>query len=101
MLRAGLGPQRAKAMHMALDLPADRKSLKGVGEVPSWLTDENAAVLEKAPCMKGVVLDKACRYCKPTPRPKRATSDADAEAAEPKAGESSEEQGGADGADVG
>ena len=26
---------------MALDLPADRKSLKGVGEVPSWLTDEN------------------------------------------------------------
>ena len=54
---------------MALDLPADRKSLKGVGEVPSWLTDENAAVLEKAPGMKGVVLDKACRYCKPTPRP--------------------------------
>ena len=78
-----LGSRRAEAMRMALALPNDGKPLRGVGEVPSWLTDANAKILAdpKAPCMKGVVVDKACRYCKPTPKPKQPSSDATTAAA--------------------
>lgn len=61
---------------MALSIASDGKPLKGVGEVPSWLTDENAKALESAPCMKGMLLDKACRFCKPAPKPTRETNDA-------------------------
>ena len=66
-----LGARRAEAMRMALSIENDGKPLKGVGEVPSWLTDENAVALKSAPCMRGIATDKACRYCKPTPRPKK------------------------------
>lgn len=66
-----LGSRRAEAMRQALSLPSDGKPLKGVGEVPSWLADGDAATLENAPCMKGMKLDKACYYCVPTPRPPR------------------------------
>lgn len=66
----GLGSQRAEAMRVALSLPSDgNKPLRGVGKVPSWLTDANAKALENAPCMRGMALDKACRHCKPTPKP--------------------------------
>lgn len=61
-----LGPRRAEAMRMALGLPNDGQPLTGVGTVPSWLTDDNAAVLAKAPCIQGIYPDLACRHCKPT-----------------------------------
>lgn len=66
-----LGPRRAEAMRMALSMDTGGKPLVGIGEVPSWLTEENAAALKGAPCMKGMQLDMACRYCKPTPKPQR------------------------------
>ena len=81
-----LGSRRAEAMRMALSLPSDGKALKGVGEVPSWLTDDNAEALRGAPCVRDVTMDKACRYCKPTPKPLPAKT-------EDKAGAGSEEQG--------
>ena len=63
-------------MRMALSLPSDGKPLKGVGEVPSWLTDDNAKVLKNAPCMQKMELDLACRHCKPTPRPSKEKNEA-------------------------
>lgn len=71
-----LGARRAEAMRMALSLPSDGKPLKGVGEIPSWLTEENAEALRNAPCMKGMALDMACRYCKPSKRPTRESNEA-------------------------
>ena len=66
-----LGSRRAEAMREALSLPSDGRPLDGVGELPLWLTDENAETLRSSPCMRGVALDRACRYCKPTPKPQR------------------------------
>jgi hypothetical protein len=71
-----LGSRRAEAMRMALSLPSDGKPLKGVGEIPSWLTDENAEALRNAPCMKAMALDMACRYCTPSKRPTRDSNEA-------------------------
>lgn len=71
-----LGPRRAEAMRMALSLPSDGKPLRGVGEIPSWLTEENAKALSGAPCMKGIVLDMACRYCKPSKKPTKQSNEA-------------------------
>ena len=53
---------------MALGLETDGKPLAGVGNVPSWLTDDNAAALRNGPCIQGVQEDKACWHCKPTPK---------------------------------
>ena len=70
-----LGSRRAEAMREVLttlgSLPKDGKPLRGVGELPMWLTDENADYLDRSPCMKRVAPDRACRYCKPTPKPQR------------------------------
>ena len=78
-----LGARRTEAMRMALSMPNDGKPLKGIGEVPSWLTDENAEALRGAPCMRNVLEDKACRYCKPTPKPQKADAGAAASDAQP------------------
>ena len=45
--------------------------LEGVGHVPSWLSASNAAAVAGSPCILGLQLDRACRYCKPTPKPER------------------------------
>ena len=71
-----LGHRRAEAMRMALSLPDDGKPLEGVGEIPSWLTADNAKALTGAPCMREVLLDMACRYCKPTPKPNKQRNEA-------------------------
>ena len=63
------GPRKAEVMRTALSLDTGGKPLVGVGEVPSWLTDENAVALRDAPCMIGVEDDKACWHCKPSPKP--------------------------------
>lgn len=63
-----LGVRRAEVMRAALSLPDDGKPMTGIGLVPSWLTEENAAALRSSPCMKDVELDLACWHCKPTPR---------------------------------
>lgn len=47
--------------------------LEGVGHVPSWLTESNAKAVAGSPCINGLQLDRACRYCKPTPKPQRNT----------------------------
>ena len=60
---------------MALSLETGNKPLTGVGDVPSWLTDENAAALRGAPCVHGAEADKACWYCKPTPKPSSETNE--------------------------
>ena len=70
-----LGPRRAEVMRMALSLETGNKPLTGVGDVPSWLTDDNAAALRGAPCVQGIEADKACWYCKPTPKPSSETND--------------------------
>ncbi len=64
-----LGPRKAEVMRVALSLETEGKPLIGVGELPSWLTDENANALRGAPCIRGVDEDKACWYCKPTKKP--------------------------------
>jgi hypothetical protein len=84
-----LGERRAEAMRMALSLPKDGKPLKGVGQVPSWLTNENAETLRKAPCMRGVVTDLRCRHCKPTPKPKTEDSSPPPSEEEPTNGDAS------------
>lgn len=67
---------------MALSMPRDGKALKGVGHIPSWLTDDNAKALSSAPCVSEMQLDMACRHCKPTPKPNREKNEAlEAEAA--------------------
>ena len=71
-----LGHRRAEAMRMALSLPDDGKPLEGVGEVPSWLTADSVKTLTGAPCMRDVLLDLACRYCKPTPKPNKEKNEA-------------------------
>jgi hypothetical protein len=58
-----LGERRAEVMRMALSLPSDGKPLVGVGEVPSWLTDENADVLRHSPCINGVRSDMVRDPC--------------------------------------
>jgi hypothetical protein len=55
-------------MRAALSLDTEGKPLIGVGDLPSWLTDKNAEALRGAPCIRAVEEDKACWYCKPTPR---------------------------------
>ena len=71
-----LGARRSEAMRMALSLPSDGKPLVGIGAVPSWLTDANADTLRSSPCIQGVIEDKACWYCKPTPKPPSQDMDA-------------------------
>ena len=61
-----LGAQRAAAMARALDLDSPRP--RGVGKVPSWLTEPNAAAVRGAPCILSLEPDLACRHCVPTPR---------------------------------
>jgi hypothetical protein len=55
-------------MRAALSLDTEGKPLIGVGDLPSWLTDKNAEALRGAPCIRAVEEDKACWYCKPTPK---------------------------------
>jgi len=62
-----LGKARAAVMARALGLP-DGKKLRGVGIVPSWLTEANANAVRDAPCIQSLRTDLACRYCVPTPR---------------------------------
>ena len=68
-----IGPQNAAHMRQALSLP-EKTRMRGVGRVPSWLTDESAAgvrALTKTkvgPCIRDFVLDLACNYCVPEPR---------------------------------
>ena len=63
-----LGPRKSEIMRAALSLDTEGKPLIGVGDLPSWLTDKNAEALRGAPCIRAVEEDKACWYCKPTPR---------------------------------
>jgi hypothetical protein len=63
-----LGPRKSEIMRAALSLDTEGKPLIGVGDLPSWLTDKNAEALRGAPCIRAVEEDKACWYCKPTPK---------------------------------
>lgn len=73
-----LGPRRAEALREALSqgkqLEDEGKPLVGIGYIPSWLTDEDAAALRGAACMNNVKADKACWYCKPSPKPTEASN---------------------------
>jgi len=68
-----LGRKRAKLMQMALGVQ-DAGDVKGVGWVPSWLTQENADIVRQSPCINRLSPDTACRHCAPTPKPLNATS---------------------------
>lgn len=68
-----LGEKRTKVMRMALGM-ADEDSERGVGMVPTWLTEENAEIVRVSPCIRRLRLDTACRYCVPTPRPANVTN---------------------------
>ncbi len=67
-----LGERRSIAMRHALDMPTNGGAVQkdGVGTVASWLTAENAELVRKGPCIRGLDLYLSCRHCKPTPKPK-------------------------------
>jgi hypothetical protein len=62
-----IGKQNARYMKLMLGLPEDTRT-RGVGTVPSWLTEENADAIRKLECARGLVVDLACNHCKNTPR---------------------------------
>jgi hypothetical protein len=67
-----LGEKRTKVMRMALGMAAGGDAARGVGRVPTWLTEENAEIVRAWPCIRRLRLDTTCRYCVPTPRPANA-----------------------------
>lgn len=77
-----LGPRNAEAMRLALDIETADGSrfLRGMGEVPSWLTAANVAALATLPCIKAMRPDLACWHCKPRPKGARISAELRAEA---------------------
>ena len=76
-----LGPTRAAGLAHGLGMPADEVVSSGVSGVPSWLSDENAAAVRGAPCIRGLSEDRGCWHCKPTPKPPLPAGLQDADAA--------------------
>ena len=71
-----LGDRRAAAMQMAFSMENDGKPLRGVGNVPAWLTEDNAKAVSVGPCMRGIDLDLACQHCVPQPKAAEAAEEA-------------------------